>query len=370
MHEVDVVIVGAGPAGATAALNLASFRRVLIVDRLAEPADRIGDSLAPAARRLLGDMGLWEEFLEDGHSPCYAARSTWGADTAIERDSLKDLDGNGWHLNRRRFEARLRATAAGRGADLLVPAKAVGLARSAFGWIVELEHGNHILTVSASIILDCGGRTSRLLKPFGATRRVHDRLLCGWLYGTIVGGPGIGGLTYVESAPDGWWYTSAVGDGRRVLAWHTDADLPEAGVARNRFALLEKARSMPNLMAEIADACFDGVEAPRVMAAYSSTLSPPVGYDWLAAGDAVLSFDPLSSQGIFHALYTGLAAAEAVDRALSGDASGLREYAEELAKIDVIYRRNLARFYQMERRWLDQAFWKRRIEKDPTIRGA
>jgi len=35
--------------------------------------------------------------------------------------------------------------------------------------------------------------------------------------------------------------------------------------------------------------------------------STATGEGWLAAGDAALSLDPLSSQGLFKALYTGLA---------------------------------------------------------------
>ena len=128
MIETDVVIIGAGPAGATAALNLAPLRRVTVVERLAEPADRIGESLAPASRRLLTDMGLWDDFLEDGHAPCYAARSAWGSPTPTERDSLADPDGHGWRLDRRRFEARLRAPPRTWGGALVAPARVIGLA--------------------------------------------------------------------------------------------------------------------------------------------------------------------------------------------------------------------------------------------------
>jgi flavin-dependent dehydrogenase len=243
----------------------------------------------------------------------------------------------------------------------------VSLARSSPGWIVKLKYGKCILTVNARMILDCSGRTSSLLRPFGAKRRTLDRLLCGWIFGTMARRSKSSGSTYVESAFDGWWYTSVLSDHRRVLAWHTDADLPAAAIMRARSALLGKASDSPSLMAEIADACFKGSEAPRVTAAHSSTLTPPAGDGWLAAGDAALSFDPLSSQGLFHALYTGLASAEATERALSGDFSGLSDYAAKLAEIDAVYQRNLADWYELERRWPYQEFWQRRFSTHHSI---
>ena len=39
------------------------------------------------------------------------------------------------------------------------------------------------------------------------------------------------GLTVVEAVEDGWWYTAPLPDGRRVLAFFTDADLPAARIA-------------------------------------------------------------------------------------------------------------------------------------------
>ncbi|MFL5284648.1 MAG: NAD(P)/FAD-dependent oxidoreductase [Rhodopila sp.] len=96
-------------------------------------------------------------------------------------------------------------------------------------------------------------------------------------------------------------------------------------------------------------------------AAHSAFLAPASGDGWLAAGDAAMAFDPLSSQGLFNAIYTGLAAAEAADRALDRDMDALPGYQRTLAPIQAAYRAHLSAFYGLERRWTDRPFWQRRL---------
>jgi 2-polyprenyl-6-methoxyphenol hydroxylase-like FAD-dependent oxidoreductase len=109
VQACEVLVVGAGPAGATAALNLAPTRSVCLVDQRMEISPRIGESLPPAARRLLTDMGLFPDFLAQGHAPCYGNRAAWGSAELHETDFLGDLDGHGWHLDRTRFDAWLES---------------------------------------------------------------------------------------------------------------------------------------------------------------------------------------------------------------------------------------------------------------------
>ena len=97
------------------------------------------------------------------------------------------------------------------------------------------------------------------------------------------------------------------------------------------------------------------------VAAHSARLAPCCGEGWLAAGDAAVSFDPLSSQGLFNALYTGLAAAEAADRHLSGAADALTDYERAIADIWSAYRAQLVHWYGAETRWADRPFWRRRL---------
>ncbi|MFY8215783.1 MAG: NAD(P)/FAD-dependent oxidoreductase, partial [Chthoniobacterales bacterium] len=62
MNAYDVIIVGAGPAGSTAAALLASAgKRVLIFDKSKFPRDKVcGDCLNPSAWRILDRLGVAE----------------------------------------------------------------------------------------------------------------------------------------------------------------------------------------------------------------------------------------------------------------------------------------------------------------------
>ena len=65
----DVVIVGAGPAGATAACHLAArHHRVLLLDRKRFPREKVcGDGMLPDALRSLDAIGVGETVRAAGH---------------------------------------------------------------------------------------------------------------------------------------------------------------------------------------------------------------------------------------------------------------------------------------------------------------
>ena len=86
-------------------------------------------------------------------------------------------------------------------------------------------------------------------------------------------------------------------------------------------------------------------------AAHGAWLTPAAGNLWLAAGDAALAFDLLAAQGLFNAMYLGLAAAEATHRHLAGDQTALTDYGAEVSAIRQAYRTRHAAWYQLETRW-------------------
>lgn len=350
--DAEAIIIGAGPAGATVALNLAPFRKVLLVDPAPAPEQRIGESIPGAARRLLADMGLLDQFLADGHTPRHALRSTWGDPTPVVRDSIADPDGHGWQIDRRLFEDRLRAAARARGASA-VTARAIAVRRESEGFAVTLDRPEGV-DVRARLIIDASGRRSRLGT---ATRMRRGKLSCAWLRASGVTLPA--GVVQIEAEAEGWWYCSALPAGEGLLAFHTDSDLPAAKTAATPHALLRRVRALPMLGALLGDAAWSASET-GYCAAHSAWPESPVCEGWIATGDAALACDPLSAQGLFNALYFGLSAAEAANRWLDGEASALDDYARDVVSVRSHYLRAESAWYALERRWADAPFWKRR----------
>ena len=365
MIDADILILGAGPAGAVAALNLAPTRRVVLAERRTEVALRIGEALPPVARRLLAEMGLWDAFLAERHAPWYGNRSVWGGDELMETDFLRDPDGHGWHLDRARFDAWLRREAVSRGAVLLAPARLAAIARNERCWHVQLATDQGTTTVAAAFAIDAGGRAAPLARRLGATRCASDRLVCGWVYGRARSTGRGAGLTAVEAVEDGWWYTAPLPEGRRVLAFLTDADLPAARVAHHCEGLVARTASTGEIERILTEGEFAPVSG-GFTAAHSSTLHPCIGPGWIAAGDATMTFDPLSSQGLMHALFTGLAAAEAADSYLAGDGESPDRYQRLLHGIQSAYQHHLTLYYSCEGRWPLAPFWQRRRSIGPS----
>jgi len=360
VRAAEVLIVGAGPAGATAAINLAPFRSVVLVDRRATIAPRIGESLLPAARRLLVDMGLWEKFVSEGHQPWHGKRAVWGSSEPRETDFLRDPDGHGWHLDRARFEQWLCMIASNRGACLLRPASMVKLKHDGSRWSARVKTDEGLLEITADVVLDAGGRTAPTARKLGVRAQANDNLVCVWISGYDRANASRG-LTYVEAVKDGWWYTAPIPGNRRVLAFHTDADLlPLSGLGPGRDMLFECAGAIKELSELLAGVGFTPDSKSNFAIANSTILEPCAGDNWLAVGDAAISFDPLSSQGLLNALFTGLAAAEATERHLKGDLLSLSSYAQIIRGIGDSYQRNLAFNYTSEARWTEAPFWQRR----------
>src|SRR5262249_51353182 len=94
--------------------------------------------------------------------------------------------------------------------------------------------------------------------------------------------------------------------------------------------------------------------------AHTVQMVPPVGEGWTAVGDAAIACDPLSSQGLLTALFTGLTGGRAIHECLSGNVQAIEGYRQRLALVFQQYWQNRTAYYALENRWPEHAFWLRR----------
>jgi flavin-dependent dehydrogenase len=321
------------------------------------PEFKIGETLPAASAAALRDLGITVEGLAPADAiACTGTSSSWGPGPPLERCAIADPYGHGWHLDRVRFDALLRARAGAVGVRLVAGSVSVDMGEGVPRVRLAGEG------VACRFVVDATGRRAAIARALGAARRNRaDRLVA--VYAAARTGPDDrDARTRVEATPAGWWYSARVGAGRRVVAFLTDADLLDRGLrapARFGGALAGTRHVVPEgVRIELAT-------RPLTTAAHGSRLTPPRGGGWVAVGDAALAFDPLSSQGILNALATGLMGAAAVCASLRGEGDdGLKRYENRLASVWAAYESHRAAAYALEDRWPREPFWARRLARD------
>lgn len=362
MTDVDVLIAGAGPAGCAAAISLVGFAPKLstcVIDPGSKDPTRIGETVPPAIKPILDHLSLWPAFAAHGHHPSYRTLSAWGAPQLGSNEFLFQTQQVGWRLDRARFDAMMTRAATLR-AVAWIRGRVTRLDLDDGIWRARLADGT---ALTALAVIDATGRAAvagRLcrLRPVRA-----DRLVGAFMY--FDDAAASDRELIVEAVREGWWYTAALPDGRRVIAFMTDADLARRCKIRHAGQWM-RALQQTSHIARIASGARP-TGSVHLQGAGSQIMSGVAAPTLLCVGDAGSCFDPISGQGIVKALRSAIFASYAVaDRLERNDARGLTRYRAFVRSEFAAYRRTLRDYYAIEQRWPDSAFWQRRHAQPPT----
>lgn len=358
----EIIIAGAGPAGLTAATLLArAGKQVLLLDSREPGRHKVGECVPGAISRLLSKLNFPPIHAEEGlHRGIGGVISLWAGNLRSE-DHFSKPEGGGWRLNRGEFEKSLASTALAAGV-IRQPAAVRSISRFGGRWRIETDGGD-ILT--ADFVIDATGRNAVLARQLGAKRIHGPPLVAVWAVGSPFSSPG-SKRTLIESTPDGWWYGAYLPRNRPLAIFHTTPRL--ASELRSNPSQWRKLLQATEQLSPMINAdAFLGAEL-HASDARSSHLDLPCGPGWAACGDAALSFDPLSSQGIFNAIASG----DMIASALRDPATcSLDGYKETLMEVRNIYARRRELLYESAASHFGSPFWRGQLApKVPIVGGA
>lgn len=373
LTEVDIAIIGGGVAGCTAAIALSDCYKVAVIDKLIEPIDRIGECLAPAARRILKRLNLIEGFenkittsekqIQQRNN---GIQSYWGSEKMQIADSLRNPDGFGWQLNRKKFEIYLRESTQKRINDCFWGYKLHHCQYEDQYWILNVTTNttpSETLTIKAKFVIDASGRQSHFARKLGVEREVIDKLISCW---ATLTNEEISKLSTISADELGWWYSAPLPNNKRVLSLQTDSDIMERANLKSKDTFLKLALANPQ-MESIISKSKEKIQFNGTVSANSTKLFQVAGQQWAALGDAAISFDPLSSQGMFNAMASALQLTDLLKefQIVNQQNSEKQEqfqktYTNQINQIWEHYLKHKRIFYSQELRWKDSEFWRRR----------
>lgn len=340
----DVLVIGGGPAGATAAFQLATAGvDVTLVDRATFPRDKTcGESLSPGALARLRAIGMWrprsdevEGDPEAGY-PIQGMRIRSPAGTVFLGRYRAEGEGAGLAIRRRVFDAQLLDRARERGVRVLEAVEAIAGERREDGRAVvrcREAGGGASLRIEARRVIVADGRRSFLSRALGfiepedlgAERRRYA------VRAHYEGVPGLSGFAEMHVARGGYCGLAPLSKTSANVCYVRFGGRLEMTPRSMEADFRRDVSAYPDIARRLQDARIDGrirVIGPLRIKSRRQTNGP-----FLACGDTTGFLDPFTGEGIAHAIASGGFGAEAVRASLAGDPSLFSEYERRIRNL-------------------------------------
>lgn len=348
--DIDVLIIGAGPAGALAAALLhRDGVRVLVAEKARFPRFVIGESLLPHCMDLLQEADLLEAVEQQGFLRKHGA--------VFHRDGKTcDFDFSaqytaGWkhtfQVPRADFDKTLADTVEARGVDILYGHSVTEVQFQPSQVTISLDQPDgQSRRVTARFILDCSGYGRVLPRLLDLETPSHLPVRQA-LFAHATGdrrpvGRDEGKICVYVHPQDAWIWVIPFSNGRTSVGVVARPEFFERFPAENRLQAI--LTSDPTASQRLSDV--ELVFEPQVLSGYSCAVKQMVGPRFALVGNATEFLDPIFSSGVTLAFASASRAAKVLSRELRGEAvDWASDYVEYLTQGINTFRTYVAAWY-------------------------
>lgn len=328
LQTTDVAIIGGGPAGTTAGVQLSrAGLRVAIIEKEKFPRFCVGESLLPYGNDILKQLGIWDKLESAGYMRKYGAEFRTGDSSRTLRFWFnQNLDANHeytFQVDRASFDKLLLDHAREQGCDVREQTRVTAL-ENANKENMQLQcdgpDGSYLL--NTRWVIDASGRCAFAGARAGLRRCPTLRSKRVAIYGHFEGvmrnsGKAEGHITIVRLF-DSWFWFIPLANNRASVGLVVPSERAAVAGSKGIDEMFREAvENSPEATDRLATA--KPVTPLSVTGDYSWRFSSFATQRVLLIGDAAGFIDPVFSSGVTLALKSGMLASELV---ASADALG------------------------------------------------
>ncbi len=329
-QECDVLIIGGGPAGSTAAALLAERGRdVVLLEKAAHPRFHIGESLLPRNTALLDRLGLREQVAAIGVHKPGAEFVSDATGQSVHFAFALGLDKQytySWQVRRAEFDELLFRTARFRGARAEENTRVTEIQFAPPGGRAQVTAAGPdggLRRFAPRFVLDASGRDTFLAGKL-RTKQSNKHNTTAALYAHFRGverrGGELEGYITVHLAEDGWFWMIPLPDGVMSVGFVGDQSAFKGRRGTPHDLLMDRINGSPTVSARMRRAELLSDVTSTGNYSYRSTSAWGEGY--MLIGDAFGFVDPVFSSGVLLAMTAGDLGADVADAWLDDPAAG------------------------------------------------